>query len=120
MIEGFFRLVEDIALRERIDPVWLAGKRTNPPLLARLRDEVIADALWRGFGSWDVMACLGWRNRVCLFEAAARGAAASAARRRPMNAARGRVWPKKKPTGGGRRPDARDAAQVRPEGCERG
>jgi hypothetical protein len=76
MIEGFFRIVEDTALRERIDPVWLAGKRTNPPLLARLRDEVIADALWRGFDSSDVMSCLGWRSRVCLFEAAARGAAA--------------------------------------------
>lgn len=37
MIDGFFRLVEDIALRERVDPLWLAcGKRPAPPPLGRL------------------------------------------------------------------------------------
>lgn len=37
MIDGFFRLVEDIALRERIDPLWLkCGKRPARPTLCRL------------------------------------------------------------------------------------
>lgn len=77
MIDGFFRLVEDIALRERIDPLWLAnGKRTTPPILGRLRDELIAEAMWRRFDVDDVMACLELTDFWLFAGAAQRGAAA--------------------------------------------
>lgn len=77
MIEGFFRLAEDIALREGIDPRWLTnGKRADPPILGPLRDELIAEALWCHCGADGVMACLGLRDFEVFAEAAVRGASA--------------------------------------------
>lgn len=77
MIDGFFRLVEDISQRGRVEPLWLAnGQRNAPPILCRLRDELIAEALWRGFDVDGVMACLGLSDFRLFAMAAIRGAEA--------------------------------------------